>query len=112
MRPVLKKLFTFCLALTLLVGAMVQVVPSGIAQATAAAQPDIAGGLADANAPCPVQAPTCVKHVGCLTISAVPTYPASPPTLFRWTAVAFEFAAPSLRGISVEPELSPPILAA
>jgi hypothetical protein len=56
--------------------------------------------------------PNCVDHVGCLTVSTLPTSPVSVAVAFEWASLDFDLAPESLSGISVKPELSPPILAA
>jgi hypothetical protein len=112
MTVVPKKLFALCLVLAFVVGTTIQMMPPSMTQATRLHQSTIAAGPADPGSPCPAQQPTCVAHIGCLTVSAVPVVMVPMPTPFRWTEVVFEFAAPLLHGIVVEPELSPPILSA
>ncbi len=112
MATVMKNLLTCCLALAFLVGATAQLVPSGMAMAEMSARADMAGGGAASDMPCTGHAPNCIDHLGCLAIPALPTSPASLAVPFRWTSVAYHFSATPLSGISVEPELSPPILAA
>ena len=62
-------------------------------------------------APCKPATPICVDHVGCVTVMAVPA-PTAMGVSIRWHTVSYDPALSHLRGRSVEPELSPPILAA
>jgi len=112
MATVMKRLLTLCLALAFLLGASVQVVPSGMAETQMGVRADMADGCAAPNMPGTGHMPTCIDHIGCLTVSALPASPISPAIPFRWIAVAYHFSSTPLSGISVEPELSPPILAA
>jgi len=45
-------------------------------------------------------------------VSALPVSPASVAVAFEWQSLDYDFAAVSLSGISLKPELSPPIVAA
>ena len=112
MAAVMKNLLTLCLALAFLAGATVQLVPSGMAATQMGERADMAGSCAGQEPPGTGQMPTCIDHIGCLTVSALPASPLSPAIPFRWTSVAYRFSATPLCGISVKPELSPPILAA
>jgi hypothetical protein len=56
--------------------------------------------------------PNCIDHLGCVTASALPAAPASVAVAFEWTTLDYDPAPELLAGISVKPELSPPILAA
>jgi hypothetical protein len=53
--------------------------------------------------------PNCIDNLGCLVVQAVPASPTTVAVPFRWTAVAYSLGTASLIGLSVEPELSPPI---
>lgn len=108
----LKRLLALCFALAFAIGATAQPPPAGSALADGVAQCDMAMGSGDPNAPYPQRKPTCIEQVGCLTVPAIATWPAASPRHFRWTSVVFEAGAPLLHGVSVKPELSPPILAA
>jgi hypothetical protein len=112
MATLMKRLLTCCLALAFLVGATAQLVPSGMAMAEMGAHADMTGGCAAPDMPRAGHTANCIDHLGCLAIPALPTSPASLAIPFRWTSVAYHFLATPLSGISVEPELSPPILAA
>lgn len=111
MATILKKLLTLCLALAFVAGATAQLALPGMAQAGIGLRADMTAGPGEPGAPCPAHPPACIEQAGCLAVSAVTPCPASLPTAFRWTSVAFDAAAASLRGISIRPELSPPILA-
>jgi hypothetical protein len=52
-----------------------------------------------------------MDHVGCITVFAIPTSPTSIAFPVEWTSLDYDLAPQSLTGISVKPELSPPILA-
>jgi hypothetical protein len=112
MVAVLKRLLTVCLALALLVGVTMQLMPPGIAESQMTVSAGMAGGCDGPQAPCTGHLPNCVDHLGCVTVSALPTSPASIAVPVEWTSLDYEFAPESLAGISVKPELSPPILAA
>jgi hypothetical protein len=56
--------------------------------------------------------PNCIDHLGCLTVSALPASPALIAVVFEWTTLSYDLVPDSRSGISVKPELSPPILAA
>jgi hypothetical protein len=112
MATLMKGLLTFCLALAFLVGATAQLVPSSMAMAEIDVRADMTGGCTAPDMPRTGHTPNCIDHLGCLAIPALPTSPASLAIAFRWTSVAYHFSATPLSGISVEPELSPPIPAA
>jgi hypothetical protein len=109
---ILKRLWTVCLALAFIVGATVQVLPSSMAIGDMGMRADIAGGCAGPQPPCTGHMPNCVDHVGCVTVSALPASPVLVAVAFQWTSLDYDLAPESLSGISVKPELSPPILAA
>jgi len=112
MVAVLKRLLTLCLALAFLVGVMVQLMPSSMAVAPITVSADMAGGCAGPQPPCTGHLPNCVDHLGCVTVSALPTSPTAIAAAFEWTSLGYVLMPESLAGISVKPELSPPILAA
>jgi hypothetical protein len=110
-----KRLSTAILAFAFLVGLTMQAVLP--ARAAAMPKPMSAAGMPGHSderplAPCKPATPLCVDHVGCVTVIAVPSSPAAMGVPIRWRAIRYELAASSLTGRSVEPELSPPILAA
>jgi hypothetical protein len=112
MATIPERLLTVCLALAFFVGATVQVLPSSMAIGEMTISAEMAGGSAEPQAPCTGHTPNCVDHVGCITASALPTLPTSIAVPVEWTSLAYDLAPESLAGISVKPELSPPILAA
>ena len=112
MSAVLTRLLRLCLALAFLVGVTAQLVPSSMAQAQMTVSTEMAGGCAGPQPPCTGHTPNCVDHVGCITVSALPTSPTSIAVPVEWTSLDYDLVPESLAGISVEPELSPPILAA
>jgi len=112
MATILKRLLTLCLALALVFGVTAQLMPSSMAAAEITVSADMAGGCAGPQAPCTGHMLNCVDHLGCVTVSALPTSPTSIAVAFEWTALGYDLVPESLAGISVKPELSPPILAA
>jgi len=112
MLAVLTRILTLCLALAFLVGVTAQLMPFSIAESQVIVSAEMAGGYAGPQAPCTGHMPNCVDHVGCVTVSALPASPASIAVAFEWTSLDYDFVPQSLAGISVKPELSPPILAA
>ena len=112
MLAVLTRLLTLCLALAFLVGVTAQLMPFSIAETRVIVSAEMAGGCAGPQAPCTGHMPNCVDHLGCVTVSALPASPASIAIAFEWTSLDYDFAPESRSGISVKPELSPPILAA
>ena len=112
MAMVLKRLLTFCLALVFLIGVTAELVPASIAPAEMAIGADMAGGCAGPMPPCTGHGASCVDHIGCVTVSALPASPASVAVAFESRSLDYNPMAESRSGISVKPELSPPILAA
>ena len=112
MATILKRLLRVCLALAFFVGATVQALPSSMAIGEMGVSADMAGGCAGPQPPCTGDMPNCVDHVGCLAVSAIPASPVSVAVAFEWASLDYDLAPQSLSGISVKPELSPPILAA
>jgi len=112
MAAILNRLLTVCLALAFLVGVTAQHMPCGMAQAGTAVRADMADRCAGPQPSCTDHMPACIDQLGCLTLPALPVSPASMAIGFEWTAPTYHVAAAALSGISIEPELSPPILAA
>ena len=112
MAAVLKCLLTFGLALAFLAGMTAQLLPASTAGAQMTAHADMAGGCAGHQAPCNGHMPNCLDHVGCITVSVLPTWPTPIVVPVEWTSLDYGVAPESLTGMSVKPELSPPILAA
>ena len=111
MAAVLKRLLTVCFALTFIVGVTAQLLPSSMAVGEMGVRADMAVGRAGPQPPCTGHMPNCVDHVGCVTLSALPASPVLVAVAFEWTSLDYDLAPESLPGISVKPELSPPILA-
>ena len=112
MATIAKRLLTLCLALALVIGVTAQLMPSGIAAAQTSVCAGMAGGCDGPKPPCTGHTPSCVDRVGCVTVSAIPTSPASMVAPVEWTSLGYDLAPGSLAGISVKPEISPPILVA
>jgi hypothetical protein len=110
MAMALRRFLTLCLAAALLVGATVQVLPWNAAMADTGHSDQMAG-CTEPQAPPVKHMPNCIDHYGCLTVQALPTAPTALSMPFQWAPIAYIADATSLVGRSVEPELSPPILA-
>jgi len=108
----LKRLLTVCFALAFIVGVTAQLLPPAISETQMTVRADMASGRARPQPPCTGHMPNCVDHVGCVTLSALPASPVLVAIAFEWTSLDYDLAPESLSGISVKPELSPPILAA
>jgi hypothetical protein len=112
MARVVKRLLVVFLALGFLLGVTGQLMPISMAAPQMTMSADIAGGCAGPQPPCTGHMPNCLDHGGCITVSAVPTSPTSLIVSVEWTALDYDLAPQALSGISVKPELAPPILAA
>ena len=112
MAMVLKRLRAVCLALAFLVGLTAQLLPPSMPEAQMTVRADMAGGCSGPQPPCTGHRPNCLDHICCVTVSALPASLASVGMPFEWTPLYYPLAPESLSGISVKPELSPPILAA
>lgn len=111
MPTVVRRFLTLCLATALLVGATVQILPWSAAIADTGHSDQMAG-CTEPQAPPVKHMPNCIDHYGCLTVQALPTSPARLVVPFQWISVAYVVGATPLLGLSVKPELTPPILAA
>jgi hypothetical protein len=112
MAMLVKRLLTLCLALAFLVGVTGQLMPSSMAVTQMTASAEMGGGCAGPQPPCTGQMPNCLDHGGCIAVSALPASPTSIAVPVEWTSLDYDLAPQALAGISVKPELSPPILAA
>jgi hypothetical protein len=112
MATALKRLLRLGLILAFVASMTAQLVPVSMAQPDTGASADLGDDGAGSQPPCTGHMPNCVDHVGCITISALPASPASVAAAFEWTSLRYHLPPESLAGISVKPELSPPILAA
>ena len=109
-----KRLSAALLALAVIIGLAVQ--PVLPVWAAPVAMPMSAPGPSAQSdeqpiTPCKQATPICIEHVGCVTAIAVPASPRALGVPIRWHTVSYDLAVPHLTGRSVEPELSPPILA-
>jgi len=111
MAAVLHRVLIFFLVLALAAGTSGRFVPSGIDH-TDMATAGMVGGPGAPDSPCPGHTPNCVDHLGCIAAPALPAAPAAMAVALAWVSLDYEPAPQSLSGISVQPELSPPILAA
>jgi hypothetical protein len=107
-----RRLLRGFLALVFVMSVTVQLVPVSMAHPDMSACGDMSGGCDGPQAPCTGHMPNCVDHVGCITVSALPTSPTSIAVPVEWTSLDYDLVPKSLAGISLKPELSPPILAA
>ena len=112
MAAISKRLLTVCLALAFLVGVTGQLMPSSMAAPQMTMGADMAGGCAGPKSPCTGHMPNCLDHGGCISVSVLPTAPATVAVVVEWTSLDYDLAPQALAGISLKPELSPPILAA
>src|SRR5215813_9057849 len=101
MAAALKRLLTFGLMLTLMVGTMAQLAPVSMAQPDLVVSADLADGCAGSQSPCTGHMRTCVDHVCCVTVSALPTSLASVAAPFEWASHYYPFTPNSFSGISV-----------
>ena len=112
MATLLKRLLTVCVALAFLVGVTGQLMPSSMAEPQTTVSAEMDGGCAGPHPPCTEHLPTCLDHGGCISVSVLPTSPTTIAVPVEWTSLDYDLAPQALSGISVRPELSPPILAA
>lgn len=112
MATVMKRFLTLGLALAFLVGVTGQLMPFGMAAPQMTMSAGMAGGCAGPQPPCTSHRSNCLDHGGCITVSALPAAPTLIAVPVEWLSLDFDFAPQLLAGISVKPELSPPILAA
>lgn len=112
MATVLKRLLTVCIALAFALGVTAQLMPFSMAAPQMTMSAGMAGGCAGPQPPCTGHMPSCLDHVGCITVSVLPTSPATVAVPVEWTSTDYQLAPQVLAGISVKPDLSPPILSA
>jgi hypothetical protein len=101
------------LAVAVIVGLTMQVVPRGLALesgqvAVASMDMPCDGG---SGTPCKGMTPACIDLMGCVVAVAIPAR-APDLTTFPWLTAGYTFTDTSLSGLSVQPELTPPILLA
>lgn len=107
---VLKRLLTLGLALAFLAGVTGQLMPPNMAAPQMTVAIDMGGGCAGPQPPCTGHMPNCLDHGGCITVSALPVSPTAMVVPVEWISLDYDFAPQTLGGISVKPELSPPIV--
>ena len=110
MAAVLKRLLTVCLALAFLAGVTAQLMPSSMAETVTTISTEM-GGCACPYPPCTGHIPNCLDHGGCISVSVLPTSPATIALPVEWRSLDYHLPPQLLAGIAVKPELSPPILA-
>lgn len=98
--------------------ALIALIGTGFAQATMAvpvASSDNVMTMSDTSeAPmpcCPEKAPPCVTDMGCVFMIGIPAQPAMTSTPLSWLPVTYPEIHDSGEGLSLEPELTPPIYA-
>jgi len=111
MATILKRLRTLGLSLAFVVGMTAQLMPS-MAETPATESAGIAGCCESPQPPCSGHLPDCLDHGGCISGSVVLASPATIAVPVEWASLGYHLVLQVLSGISVKPELSPPILAA
>src|SRR5579883_806666 len=114
MATALRRFLVLSLAAAFFVGATVQLLPGAALAGCEGFMPAPAKamtGCDESGIPPAKPMPNCIAHFGCLTVPALTAAPASLPRPVNGTAVAYTSRGTPLAGRSVEPELSPPILA-
>ena len=113
MATVLHRVLTLCLALSLLVGVSGPPVACEATPTALGIGAKMTDGCSAAQSSCTDQRPlSCIDHVGCIVLPGMAASPALLPIAFAWTSPSYDRATSILSGISIAPELSPPILAA
>lgn len=74
-----------------------------------ATNPLHASGYDQNSVPCNDKMPSCVDMLGCGPGVSLPAHTAPTVSLLTWTRAAYFPAADLLDGLSVEPDLGPPI---
>src|SRR5439155_19718614 len=96
---ILNRLLTVFLALTFFVGVTAQLMPADGAQSEASIHVDMGGGCAGPQPPCTGHMPNGVDHVGCATVSALQTCPASTLVPVAWSSFEYHLAPDGLARI-------------
>ena len=84
--------------------------PSSMAETVTTVSTEM-GGCACPYPPCTGHMPNCLDHGGCISVSVLPTSPATIALPVEWRSLDYHLPPQLLAGISVKPELFPPILA-
>ena len=100
------------MALAFVLGVTAQLMPSSMAATQMTVTADMGGGCAGPHPPCTGHMPNCLDHGGCITVSALPASPTWIAVPVEWISLDYVLAPELLAGISIKPELSPPILTA
>ena len=112
MVAMLKRFLTLCLALAFLVGATAHLMPCSMARSDMPAGVGKMAECADQHDDCGNHVPNFLDHVGCVAVTALPAAPVSIAVAFARAPLVYDLATASISGISIRPELSPPILLA
>jgi hypothetical protein len=108
----LKRLALVFLALAFLAGLTAQslfaasIDPARTANVMAGA---IKGDSADGQTPCKGTKPLCTDHAGCVLMTALTITPGLAPVPVEWDEIKYGEFTVAFEGLSVAPELSPPI---
>jgi hypothetical protein len=114
----LKRLSIIFLAFALVASVTMQLMPhawAAPAEAGAAVPCEMMDMAADATPagvpemPCKGKIPACDDSIGCAVFVDLPAPPRAAPVAVDWTQVVWSAIQPTLAGLTVEPELSPPI---
>jgi hypothetical protein len=111
----LKRTATYLLAIAVFLGMTLQVIPLASAMTSQSAMSMAGMDMSDCDhpaAPCKGITPDCIDSMGCLMTVALPATQLSAPVPFKWDAVSYGFAVANFAGMTLRPELSPPILRA
>jgi hypothetical protein len=112
MATITECLLRLSLALAFVLGLTARLMPPSVASAEMSVSTDMASGCDDPQPPCTGNIPNCLHHGGCITVSGLPASSGSVVVPVEWTSLGYSFVRQALAGISVKPELLPPILAA
>jgi hypothetical protein len=110
MMRLLRRLFAVLVAAAL-IGAPVQAALAMPCDAVVASAPDhpLVSDQAPASTPCDGMMLVCPDMVGCGVAAGLPAHLTGIAHKLVWTAAAYWAAAESRKGLSVEPDIDPPI---
>lgn len=111
----LHRVSVLLLAFAFVVGLTAQVTAAGawtMNGCASAASMGTSSHDSQSDTPCNGLTPACIDSVGCAVPTALPVPPLSASTMFEWVAATFTLPDNSMSGLSVEPDLTPPILRA
>jgi hypothetical protein len=69
----------------------------------------VTGDGADGQNPCKGAKPLCADHAGCVVMTALTITPGLAPVPVQWDEIEYGECSVAFDGLSVAPELSPPI---